>query len=79
VEEYQERVGNCLWFTRFEVGDGVRTKFWHDLRCGDTVLKDAFPVLFGIARVKDASVADNMEVLGGSIQWNVSFVREAHD
>jgi len=29
--------------------------------------------------MKDASVADNMEVLGGSIQWNVSFVREAHD
>jgi hypothetical protein len=24
-------------------------------------------------------VADNMEVLGGSTQWNVSFVREAHD
>jgi hypothetical protein len=38
-----------------------------------------FPDLFGIARVKDASVADNMEILGGSIQWNVSFVREAHD
>jgi hypothetical protein len=29
--------------------------------------------------VKDASVADNMEVFGDSTQWNVSFVREAHD
>jgi hypothetical protein len=29
--------------------------------------------------VKDASVVDNMEILGGSTQWNVSFVREAHD
>jgi hypothetical protein len=29
--------------------------------------------------VKDASVTDNMEVLGGSTQRNVSFVREAHD
>jgi hypothetical protein len=66
-------------FTRFEVGDGIRTKFWHDLWCGDTVLKEAFPVIFGIARVKDASVVDNMEILGGSIQWDVSFVREAHD
>jgi hypothetical protein len=35
--------------------------------------------LFGIARVKDASVADNMEILCGSIHWNMSFVREAHD
>jgi len=61
------------------VGDRVRTQFWHDLWCGDMVLKEAFPVLFGIARMKDASVADNMEVLSSSIQWNVSFVREAHD
>jgi hypothetical protein len=43
------------------------------------VLKVAFPVLFGITCLKDASVADNMEVLGGSNQWNVSFTREAHD
>jgi len=43
------------------------------------VLNEAFPVLFGIARVQDASVVDNMEISGGSIQWNVSFVREAHD
>jgi hypothetical protein len=37
-----------LGFSRFEVGDGVRAKFWHDLWCGDTVLKKAFPVLFGM-------------------------------
>jgi hypothetical protein len=43
------------------------------------VLKEAFPVLFGIAHVKDAFVADNMEILGGSIQWDVSFIREVHD
>jgi len=61
------------------VGDGTRTRFWHNLWCGDTVLKEAFPVLFGIAREKDTSVAGNMEILGGSIQWDVSFVREAHD
>jgi hypothetical protein len=29
--------------------------------------------------VKDALVADNMEVSGDSIQWNVSFVSEVHD
>jgi hypothetical protein len=55
-------------FTRLVVGDGTRISFWHDLWCGDTVLKVAFPGLFGIACVKDASVVDNMEVLGGSIQ-----------
>jgi hypothetical protein len=47
--------------------------------CRDTVLKEAFPILFGIARAKDASVADNLELLGGSIKWSVSFSREVHD
>jgi len=28
---------------------------------------------------KDASVADNLVLLGGSNQWNMSFSREAHD
>jgi hypothetical protein len=60
------------------VGDGLG-QFWHDLWCRDTVLNEAFPDLFSIARVKDASVADNMEILVGSTQWIVSFVREAHD
>jgi hypothetical protein len=36
-------------------------------------------MLFGISRVKDASVANNLEFLGDSNQWNVSFIREAHD
>jgi hypothetical protein len=55
-----------LGFSRFEVGDGARTEFWHDLWFGDTVLKEAFPVLFGIARAKDTFVANNLELLGGS-------------
>jgi len=43
------------------------------------VLKEAFPVLFGISSAKNASVADNLELLGGSNQWSVSFSREVHD
>lgn len=66
-------------FAMFEVGDGVRMRFWHDLWCRNMVMKEVFPDLFGIARVKDAYVADNKEVLGGSIKWNWSFVRETHD
>jgi len=61
------------------VGDETKIKFWHDLWCGNMILKDAFPVLFGIARSKDGSIAANVELLGGSIQWNVSFTIEAHD
>jgi hypothetical protein len=43
------------------------------------VLEVAFLVLFGIVCVKDASVAANLELLGGSNQWNVRFSRETHD
>jgi hypothetical protein len=78
VEEHQGWE-KFLGLSRFEVGDGPRTKFWHDMWCGDTVLKEAFPVLFGIARAKDASVADNLDLLGGSNQWSVSFSRKVHD
>jgi hypothetical protein len=61
------------------VGDGTRIRFWHDPWCGDTVLKVAFPILFGIARSKDTSIAANVELLDGSTQWNVRFTREVHD
>jgi hypothetical protein len=61
------------------VGHGARTKFWHDMWCGHTVLKEAFLVLFGVTRAKDASVTDNLELLGDSNQWSVSFSRETHD
>jgi hypothetical protein len=66
-----------LGLSRFEVGDGARTKFWHDMWFGVTALKEAFPILFGIARAKDAFVADNLELLGGSNQWSARFSRKA--
>jgi hypothetical protein len=68
-----------LGLSRFEVGDGAKTKFWLDRWCRDTVLKETFPVLFGIAHAKNASVADNLELLGDSNQWSVSFSRETYD
>jgi hypothetical protein len=55
-------------FTRLVVGYGTWISFSHDLWCGDTVLKVTFLGLFGIVCVKDAFVADNREVLGGSIK-----------
>ncbi len=65
-------------FTSFEVGDGSKISFWHDQWCGETTLNVAFPVLYGFAR-EDAFIADNLEFLGDSNQWNVSFTRVASD
>jgi hypothetical protein len=47
--------------------------------CGEVPLKEAFPVLYDIARVKDAHVADHLVVVSRSFQWDVSFFRAAHD
>jgi hypothetical protein len=61
------------------VGDGSRISFWHDQWCGEVALKVSFPVLYGFACAKDASIATNLEFLGGSNQWNVIFTRAVHD
>jgi hypothetical protein len=65
--------------SRLVVGEGNWVRFWHDRWCGETKLKEDFPVLYSIARDKDASVAANVEFLGGAFQWNVIFGREIHD
>jgi hypothetical protein len=53
-------------FTRFEVGGGSRINFWHDQWCGETALKVAFPVLYGLTCAKDTSIATNLKFLGSS-------------
>jgi hypothetical protein len=63
----------------FVPGEGSRIRFWEDPWCGDRALKDAFPVLHSIASNKGASIADNMELYRGSIQWNIQFSRSFHD
>jgi hypothetical protein len=65
--------------TRLVLGDGSWIRFWHDRWCGDTKLKEDFPVLYSIAREKDASLVANVEFLDGAPQWNVIFSREVHD
>jgi hypothetical protein len=53
--------------TKFEVGDGSKIKFWNDKWWENQALKEAFPVLYSVARVKDASVPDHLEVSSGFI------------
>jgi hypothetical protein len=65
--------------TGFILGHGSRIKFWHDVWCGEMTLKEAFLVLYGIARDKDALVVAHMGSESGSLQWDVGFIRAAHD
>jgi hypothetical protein len=75
----------CLWryisrgwrlfssHTRFDLVDGSKIRFWDDVWCGEAILKEAFPGLYNIASAKDASIVDNMDFMGGMIQWDVNF------
>jgi hypothetical protein len=75
-----ERAGGLFSsHTRFDMGDGSKITFWDDMWCGDSSLKEAFPGLYDMHSVKDAPVLVNMDLSSGSLQWNVSFIRLAHD
>jgi hypothetical protein len=65
--------------TRFILGHESRIRFWHDVWCGEMTLKEAFPVLYGNARDKDALVAAHLVPGSDSLQWDISFIRAVHD
>lgn len=44
----------------------LKISFWHNQWYGKTTLKVTFPVLYGLTSEKDASIAANLEFLGGS-------------
>jgi hypothetical protein len=47
--------------------------------CEEKALKEGFSNLYGIACLKDASVIVHLELSSGSFQFNISFIRAAHD
>jgi hypothetical protein len=51
---------------RYEVGDGSKVLFWHDMWCGKLPLKILFPELFTITCGKDAWVEENMQIQNGN-------------
>jgi hypothetical protein len=55
--------------TRFQVRDGSKIKFWHDLWHRDKAIKEAFPNLYSIPHMKDAFIAVHLELSNGSHQW----------
>jgi hypothetical protein len=64
---------------RYEIGNGSKVLFWHDVWCGEIPLKILFPDLFLIARRKDAWVEEIMQRQNGTILWNIMFSRSVHD
>ena len=46
--------------------------------CGGSSLKEAFPSLYNMASVKNASIAANMDYSSGPLQW-ISFICVVHN
>ncbi|KAG6684222.1 hypothetical protein I3842_12G052100 [Carya illinoinensis] len=66
-------------YVQLQLSVGSRIKFWGDVWCGNRALQELYPSLFQIAREKDATVSEIMEIAGGQILWNINFTKEAHD
>ena len=66
---------------QFEVGVGDRVKLWTDQWYGDSPLKLTYPIVYGIASNKGASVAFSLERLGIKEQrsWDIRFIRRPND
>ena len=60
----------------FKVGTGDRVRLWSDPWCGNSPLKLTYPVVYGIASNKGASVASSLEWLGIEERrsWDVRFI-----
>jgi hypothetical protein len=63
---------------KYEVGDGSKIRFWHDLWCGYQPLNVNFSEIISIARCKEAWVADHMQFFNVNLQCNISFRRPLH-
>jgi hypothetical protein len=64
---------------QYDIGDGTKVLFWHDVWCGEHPLKLVYPALFNIACNKDAWVKEYMERLNDILHWNVQFIWLGHD
>jgi hypothetical protein len=47
--------------------------------CGAQTIKTSFLDLLSITRFKDVVVVDHLELSGAFHQWNINFLRAAHD
>uniref|UniRef100_A0A2N9GEX2 Reverse transcriptase domain-containing protein n=1 Tax=Fagus sylvatica TaxID=28930 RepID=A0A2N9GEX2_FAGSY len=66
-------------FVKFKVGDGSRIRLWDDVWCIDVPLKEAFPGLYCLACIKDATVADSILFRGEDAHWEVNFTWTVQD
>ena len=73
--------GTLLEQITFSTGRGDRIRFWMDKRCGDTLLKDLFSLLFLCSTNREASIESVMSRsdMSSVRTWNISFFKDFND
>jgi hypothetical protein len=59
---------------RYDIGDGTKVLFWHDVWCGESLLKLVHLALFNTTCNKDAWVKEYMERSNDTLHWNVRLI-----
>ena len=59
-----------------KLGDGARTKFWHDPWMQNSALKGRYPLLYNVSSQKKALVAEMGWFEGNTWRWTLSWGRE---
>ena len=54
-------------------------QFWHDEWCGQSNLKNLYPSLYVFDKRPYAFIADNFQLLGGYVVWDLHFLRSLKD
>ena len=72
---------NFQHFASFDVGDGLRLQFWHDVWHGSQSLKELYPALFACSLDQSALVhsIQDCQVEGDGRFCNMRFHRGFHD
>ena len=52
------------------MGNGLLTRFWQDIWCGEVSLKDRFPRLFTLSANRDGCVNNFWQDGGWNLQWH---------
>ncbi|RVX04547.1 putative ribonuclease H protein [Vitis vinifera] len=60
----------------FNVGKGIRIRFWTDPWCGGVELSLRFPHLFAVAAHRNATVGEMWDQNSGQGGWNLRFFRD---
>jgi hypothetical protein len=63
----------------YKVGDGSRIRFWYDTWCGDSPLRNQFPILYQLARDPESRVSDICLFQGSTTSWDIEFTRSVQD